>query len=134
MLDRWRAFWQQAPAVTTQPQREALVDLLLLGMHTDRVLSVAEADSLAAALAELPWESGQALSIYLQANMPKIRLAAEHLSNRRQLLTSIRDRLGTPEMCQEAYRKLQAFLAVDGVAREEREFLNQVRMVLGVRA
>ena len=67
--------------------------------------------------------------------MPKIRLAAEHLSNRRQLLlTSIRHRRGTPEMRQEAYQKLQDFLAVDGVAREEREFLNQVRMVLGVRA
>lgn len=68
MLDRWRASWRQAPAVTTQPQLEALVDLLLLGMHTDRVLSVAEADSLAAALAELPWESGQALSIHLSAS------------------------------------------------------------------
>ncbi len=54
MLQRWRAFWRRAPGVTTQAQREALVDLLLLGMHTDRVLS----------RAELSWESGQALSIY----------------------------------------------------------------------
>ncbi len=66
--------------------------------------------------------------------MSKIRLAGEHLSNRWQLLTSVRDRRGTSEMRQEAYRKLQDFWAVDGVADEEQEFLNQVQRVSGVRA
>jgi len=37
-------------------------------------------------------------------------------------------------MRQEAYRKLQDFWAVDGVADEEQEFLNQVQRVSGVRA
>jgi len=132
MLERFKKLLRKdlhKPAV--QPQREALVDLLLLGMYTDHVLSVAEGDLLAAKLEDLPWESGQALSIYLQVNMPKIRMAYEHLPNRLQLLQSIRDRLPTPETRQDAYQKLQEFLAVDGVANDEQEFLTQVRTVLG---
>ncbi len=132
MLERFKGFLQKTPQPAAQPQREALVDLLLLGMYTDHLLSVAEADLLEEKLWDLPWESGQALSIYLQVNMPKIRMAYENLSNRLQLLQSIRDRLPTPQARQDAFQKLQEFLAVDGVAGGEQEFLTQVRTVLGV--
>lgn len=132
MLERFKGFLQKTPQPVAQPQREALVDLLLLGMYTDHLLSVAEADLLEEKLLDLPWESGQALSIYLQVNMPKIRMAYENLSNRLQLLQSIRDRLPTPQARQDAFQKLQEFLAVDGVAGGEQEFLTQVRTVLGV--
>ncbi|MEN9233681.1 MAG: hypothetical protein Q6J18_00365 [Gloeomargarita sp. DG02_3_bins_56] len=132
MIERWKALFRKEPQPSLQLQREALVDLLLLGMYTDRLLSVAEADLLEAKLLDLPWESGQALSIYLQVNMPKIRMAYEHLPTRLQLLQSIRDRLATPESRQSAYRKLQEFLAIDGVAGDEQEFLTQVRTVFGV--
>ncbi len=131
MFERFQAFLRKTPPPAEQPQREALVDLLLLGMYTDGVLSVAEADRLQEKLADLPWESGQALSIYLQVNMPKIRMAYENLPNRLQLLQSIRDRLATPQARQDACQKLQEFLAVDGVAGGEQEFLTQVRTVLG---
>ncbi|MEN9243760.1 MAG: hypothetical protein Q6K81_02585 [Gloeomargarita sp. DG02_5_bins_242] len=132
MIERWKALFRKEPQPSLQLQREALVDLLLLGMYTDRLLSVAEADLLEAKLLDLPWESGQALSIYLQVNMPKIRMAYEHLPTRLQLLQSIRDRLATPESRQSAYQKLQEFLAIDGVAGDEQEFLTQVRTVFGV--
>ena len=132
MLERFKKLLRKdPPQPALQPQREALVDLLLLGMYTDHLLSVAEGDLLAAKLEDLPWESGQALSIYLQVNIPKIRMAYEHLPSRLQLLQSIRDRLPTPETRQDAYQKLQEFLAVDGVANAEQEFLTQVRTVLG---
>jgi len=132
MLERFKKLLRKKPPQPAlQPQREALVDLLLLGMYTDHLLSVAEGDLLAAKLEDLPWESGQALSIYLQVNIPKIRMAYEHLPSRLQLLQSIRDRLPTPETRQDAYQKLQEFLAVDGVANAEQEFLTQVRTVLG---
>jgi hypothetical protein len=133
MLERFKKLLRKdPPQPALQPQREALVDLLLLGMFTDHLLSVAEGDLLAAKLGDLPWESGQALSIYLQVNMPKIRMAYENLPSRLQLLQSIRDRLPTLETRQDAYQKLQEFLAVDGVANAEQEFLTQVRTVLGI--
>ncbi|MEN9216897.1 MAG: hypothetical protein Q6K90_06205 [Gloeomargarita sp. HHBFW_bins_162] len=132
MLQRLKALLKKDPQPSAQPQREALVDLLLLGMYTDNLLSVAEADLLDEKLFDLPWESGQALSIYLQVTMPKIRMAYENLPIRLQLLQSIRDRLPTVESRQDAYRKLQEFLAIDGVAAGEQEFLTQVRTVLGV--
>ncbi|WP_247217160.1 hypothetical protein [Synechococcus sp. C9] len=98
MLERFKKLLRKdPPQPALQPQREALVDLLLLGMYTDHLLSVAEGDLLAAKLGDLPWESGQALSIYLQVNMPKIRMAYENLPSRLQLLQSIRDRLPTLE-------------------------------------
>jgi len=133
MLERFKKLLRKdPPQPALQPQREALVDLLLLGMFTDHLLSVAEGDLLAAKLGDLPWESGQALSIYLQVNMPKIRMAYENLPSRLQLLQSIRDRLPTLETRQDAYQKLQEFLAVDGVANAEQEFLTQVQTVLGI--
>ncbi len=133
MLERFKKLLRKdPPQPALQPQREALVDLLVLGMYTDHLLSVAEGDLLAAKLGDLPWESGQALSIYLQVNMPKIRMAYENLPSRLQLLQSIRDRLPTPETRQDAYQKLQEFLAVDGMANAEQEFLTQVRTVLGI--
>jgi len=133
MLERFKKLLRKdPPQPALQPQREALVDLLLLGMFTDHLLSVAEGDLLVAKLGDLPWESGQALSIYLQVSMPKIRMAYENLPSRLQLLQSIRDRLPTLETRQDAYQKLQEFLAVDGVANAEQEFLTQVRTVLGI--
>ncbi|MCS6782677.1 MAG: hypothetical protein RMI89_04205 [Gloeomargarita sp. SKYBB_i_bin120] len=134
MWARLRSILQKEPQPAAQPQREALLDLLLLGMYVDNRLSVAETDVLNAQLLDMPWESGMALSLYVQSNMPKIRTAYENLGARLQLLQSIRDRLATPAARQDAYQKLQEFLAVDGVAPREKEFLTQVRMVLGLSA
>ncbi|MCS7031509.1 MAG: hypothetical protein NZL92_08270 [Gloeomargarita sp. SKYG116] len=132
MWARLRALLQKEPQPALQLQREALVDLLLLGMYVDHRLSVAETDVIHDQLLDMPWESGMALSIYIQSNMPRIRTAYENLPARWQLLQSIRDRLATPDARRDAYQKLQEFLAVDGIAQGEQELLTQVRTVLGL--
>ena len=61
----------------TQEQREAVVDLLLLGMFADAPLRVSEDQKLLSVIEEIGWESYQAPDLYLQSAIAKARDATD---------------------------------------------------------
>jgi hypothetical protein len=115
-----------------QTQKEAMVELYLLGMYSDNLISLAEQDFMEDESANLQWKSGISFSGYLQRTIPKVRSAKGNPQKVQELLENIGERLGRTEFKQKALDELKALLAVDGVVKLEEDFLSEVRRVIGV--
>ena len=111
----------------TQPQREALLDLLLLGMYADNMLSMAENQFLDDEMEELVWDSLTSPSAYLSAAIHRVRTAEEDIEKRNALLQSIKERFGDVHGKQGALLVLKDLLASDGTAEQEQTFLTEIQ-------
>ena len=115
-----------------QTQKEALVDLCLLGMYSDALISVAEQDFIENESTQLKWESGISFSGYLQRVIPKVRAVKDDSQNKKQLLENIADRLGNNDSKRKAVEELEKLLSTDGIVKIEEEFLGEVKAVMGI--
>jgi hypothetical protein len=115
-----------------QTQKEAMIDLCLLGMYSDDLTSLAEQDFIEDESTHLKWESGISFSGYLQRTVPKIRLAKGDSQKMEDVLQDIGDRLGSDELKRKACNELQKLLATDEVVKVEEEFLSKVQRVMGI--
>ncbi|MFM7426930.1 MAG: hypothetical protein ACKO7W_18345 [Elainella sp.] len=114
-----------------QPQQEAMVDLLLLGMYSDNLISLAENEFLETEATQLTWESGISFGGYLQRTIPKVRTAKASPEAKTAFLNDIMTRLGGPEAQQKALEALNALLAADGLVQLEEVFLAEVKQAMG---
>ena len=116
----------------TQKQREALVDLLLLGMFADGSLKVSEDQKLLSVIREVGWQSYQTPDLYLQSAIAKAREASDTEDATRRRLEKISENLATAETRQKAVTYLTQFLGVDGaVDAAESRFLELAKGALG---
>ena len=113
----------------TQQQREALLDLLLLGMYADNMLSMAENQFLDDEMEELVWDSPTSPSAYLSAAIHRVRTAEEDIEKRNALLQSIKERFGDVHGKQGALLVLKDLLASDGTAEQEQKFLTEIQQI-----
>ena len=124
-----------AQGAWTQTQREALVDLLVLGMYADGNLSLAETDLLENEIQGLTAETGIAWDTYLAKAFHAIRQTQGDRKARNALLCDIRERLESQDKRQHAAAELQALLAIDGYDHgyTERVFWEDVKAFLKLR-
>jgi hypothetical protein len=107
-----------------QKQREALIDLLLLGMFADGSLKVSDDRQLLSVIAEIGWESYQTPDLYFQSAIAKARDAADTEAKTLARLKKINDGLASGDIRQQALDRLQQFLSLDGEpGLEESKFL-----------
>jgi Tellurite resistance protein TerB len=115
----------------TQQQREAVVELLLLGMFADAPIKVSEDQKLLSVIEEIGWESYQTADLYLQSAIARARDTVETEGATRHRLEKISEELNEPGMKQRALDYLIQFLGVDGaVDAEESRFLDQAKEAL----
>jgi hypothetical protein len=114
-----------------QKQREALVDLLLLGMFVDGSLKVSEDRQLLSVIEEIGWESYQTPDLYFQSAIAKARDAADTEARMLARLKKINDDLASDDIRQQALNRLQRFLSLDGEpGLEESKFLELAKAYL----
>ena len=130
MMDFFQRLIKSQDAGSTQTQKEAMVDLLLLGMYADHTLSLAEQDFLNNEGTQIEWESGISFSGYLERTIPKVRTAQTDATTRSAFIDGIRDRLGNPAACERAIAELKALMLVDGVAPIEQAFIDEISALL----
>jgi hypothetical protein len=107
-----------------QKQREALVDLLLLGMFADGSLKVSDDQKLRSVIEEIGWESYQTPDLYFQSAIAKARDAADTETGTRSRLKKINEGLASDDTRQLALERLERFLSLDNEsALEESKFL-----------
>ncbi len=94
----------------TQPQREAIVDLLNYCMYADNLIFLAEDRLIADTVAKFNWDSKVPFDQFDVRSIDNARNATENQGYRDQFLASIRDRLGTAavkgqvlDLCQELF-------------------------------
>ena len=115
-----------------QVQTEALVDLCLLGMYSDSLISIAEQNFFESESIQLKWESSRSFSSYLQRTIPKVRSVKNDSQKMKELLQDIDSRLESKEFKQQAIAELEKLLLTDGVVKLEAEFLAEVKTVMGI--
>ena len=106
-----------------QKQREALVDLLLLGMFADGSLKVSDDQKLRSVIEEIGWESYQTPDLYFQSAIAKARDAADTETGTRSRLKKINEGLASDDARQLALERLERFLIDGEPALEESKFL-----------
>jgi len=115
----------------TQPQREAIVDLLNYCMYADNLVMLAEDRLIADTVAKFDWESKTPFDQFDARSVGNARNARESQVYRDKFLASITDRLDTAtvrgkvlDLCQEL------FLADGAQSQEEDEVLQSLRTLL----
>ncbi len=111
----------------TQPQREALLDLVIFSIFTDAHLSIKEDEALQSALETIGWDAVKPREIFICNSMNRARKAtdsdaagAEYIKTRAAAFTDAASQSTAVEL-------LQKVFAADGTAASETEFLARVK-------
>ncbi len=107
----------------TQTQREALLELLLLAIHTDSHISLSEEEALEAAVSAQGWESAYPKSLFLEKAAARARVAAETAEGIQAFVGENAALFDTGPLQTATYSIVHQVLSQDGVAPEEHAFL-----------
>src|SRR3954454_11506789 len=105
----------------TQPQREAIVDLLNYCMYADNLVILAEDRLTTDTAAKFNWDSTVPFDQFDVRSIDNARNASENPGYRDKLLVSIRDRLGTAPMKGQALDLCQELFLADGARSDEED-------------
>jgi len=105
----------------TQPQREAIVDLLNYCMYADNLVMLAEDRLITDTVAKFNWESKTPFDQFALRSIDNARNARESHVHREKFLGSIRDRLGTAAVKRKALDLYQEIFVADGSRSDEEE-------------
>src|SRR5215469_12567307 len=109
----------------TQPQREAIVDLLNYCMYADNLVFLAEDRLITDTVAKFNWESKVPFDQFDVRSINNARNARESQVYRDQFLASIRDRLGTAAVKGQALDLCQELFVADGARSDEEDAVLQ---------
>ena len=115
----------------TQPQREAIVDLLNYCMYADDRVFLAEDRLIADTVAKFNWDPKIPFDQFDVRSIDNARNATENQGYRDQFLASIRDRLGTAAVKGQALDLCQELFVADGSRSDEEDdvFQNPRRLL-----
>jgi len=105
----------------TQPQREAIVDLLNYCMYADNLVMLAEDRLITDTVAKFHWESKVPFDQFAVRSIDNARNARENQGYRDRFLASIRDRLDTAAAKGQALGLCQELFVADGARSDEEE-------------
>jgi hypothetical protein len=106
----------------TQPQREALFDLLSLSIYADAHISLAEEDLLKQAFVKKGWKSSYPKDLFIEESFARAREASESDETVFDYLNERAAEFTTKAAQKEACDVLNAILEGDGMSAEENEF------------
>ena len=109
----------------TQPQREAIVDLLNYCMYADNLVFLAEDRLIADTVAKFNWEPKVPFDQFDVRSIDNARNASENPGYREKLLASIRDRLDTAAVKRKALDLCQELFLADGARSDEEDAVLQ---------
>jgi hypothetical protein len=105
----------------TQPQREAIVDLLNYCMYADDLIMLAEDRLITDTVAKFNWDSKVPFDQFVLRSTDNARNARESQVYREKFLASIRDRLDTAAVKGQALDLCQELFVADGARSDEED-------------
>jgi hypothetical protein len=109
----------------TQPQREAIVDLLNYCMYADNLIYLAEDRLIADTVAKFNWDPKVPFDQFDVRSIDNARNARENPGYREVFLASINDRLGTATVKGQALDLCQELFVADGARSDEEDAVLQ---------
>ncbi len=113
-------------AALQQPEREAILDLLLLATYVDDFLSLSETKEFDDAADSLGWESATALDVYISNATSRVRNARASEESVAELIAFVAQRLTSVGSKECALTLLNRLFMADGKTAEESAFFKQV--------
>ncbi len=112
----------------SEPQREAFLDLLVLGMYSDHKLTLAEDASVQSVLDGFRCESDYERNKYLDAATARVREKARTEDSARAYAVGLAQKFKSPEHQRTVYEMLERVLASDkAVSARESGLLSAVK-------
>ena len=112
----------------SEPQREAFLDLLVLGMYSDHKLTLAEDASVQSVLDGFRCESDYERNKYLDAATARVREKARSEDSARAYAVGLAQKFKSPEHQRTVYETLERVLASDNaVSARESGLLSVVK-------
>jgi len=112
----------------SEPQREAFLDLLVLGMYSDHKLTLAEDASVQSVLDGFRCESDYERNKYLDAATARVREKARTEDSARAYAVGLAQKFKSPEHQRTVYEMLERVLASDNaVSARESGLLSVVK-------
>jgi hypothetical protein len=105
----------------TQPQREAMVDLLNYCMYADNFVFLAEDRFITDTVAKFNWDSKVPFDQFVVRSIDNARNATENQGYKDRFLASINDRLGTDAVKAQALDLCRELFVADGSRSDEEE-------------
>jgi hypothetical protein len=109
----------------TQPQREAIVDLLNYCMYADNLVFIAEDRLITDTVAKFNWDSTVPFDQFNVRSIDNARNASENPGYREKFLASIRERLDTAAVKGKALDLCQELFLADGARSDEEDAVLQ---------
>jgi hypothetical protein len=121
------------PTRLAQPQREATLDLLLLGIYADNTVRLSENERIYDLISPFGWESYQDAREYSQTATSRARGALESETALAAFLDGINQRLENDDMRKLALGLLARLIESDNAATEsEADFYQTAKTAFGV--
>lgn len=114
----------------TQPQRESLLELLMLAMFADAHVSLKEDEALAGAVEQVGWEATKPRDIFLLNATARARRASDCADATDAFIQSHAAAFTDADSKSEALRVISLLLTSDGVAADEVSFLKRLEGAL----
>ena len=109
----------------TQPQREAIVDLLNYCMYADNLVMLAEDRLITDTVAKFNWDPKVPFNQFDVRSIDNARNATENPGYRNKFLASITDRLATAAVKGQALDLCQELFLADGARSDEEDAVLQ---------
>jgi hypothetical protein len=116
-----------------QKHNEALIRLLILVKYQDGIISMLEDEDFKRRIADLEWQSGTAMELFVKAAVAEVREAIEGSASRRRYLTEQCSHFATADERRWAREHLEGLLNVDGLGEGESKLLHELAQLLAVR-
>ncbi len=108
----------------TQNEREAIIELMMLIMYSDKTLKLAEDEAIKEYTSSIKWESPLSLEFYFSKVTPKIRKAVADEEKMNAFLKDINTRIESELV------KAQVLLVCNDLAMADSEFSSQEKELL----
>jgi hypothetical protein len=114
----------------TQPQREAVADLLHYCMYADNHIALAETKLISEVVDTFAWDPAISFESFEAGSVASARAAKEDSQTRKLFLASIAQRLNTPASRTLALEVCQRLFSTDGVSPNEEATLTRISRLL----
>ena len=115
-----------------QPESEAVIDLMLLGIYGDDHFSLSESRELDAISNSLAWKSNQDLSVYIDNAVVRVRNARLSDEATDEFIQYIARRLTSPGAKEYALELLNRLLRSDGKNEVEKVLFKKIEAIFKV--
>ncbi len=129
------SFSEIAQQDVTQNEREAIIELMMMTMYSDKTIKLSEDEVIQEFASSIKWESPLSLEFYFSKVTPKIRTALENKEKRMNFLKEINSRIESEAIKSQVLKLCNDLAMADSeFSPEEKELIENISQVFQLKS